>query len=146
VIRNGRTVPAGLNLRTMDNLSSSSTAFGGRCALASATIEPSGAHGAVSGSAFAPRTVGDRQSGASIFGRLRSLKSPAGRPAAELAPQDLLELWRDHGDALLDLVTGEFLIAVWDADRGRALVAVDRFSTFPLYWSERDGVLGFSSR
>lgn len=144
-IGNSRTVTTGLNLRTMDTISSSSTAFSGRCILASAAVEPARVRSAVSVSRLAPRIAGDRQSGASIFGRLRLVNGSTGLSTAELAPQDLLKLWQERGEALFNLVTGEFLIAVWDVDQGRALVAVDRFSTFPLYWSTRDGLLGFSS-
>jgi len=41
---------------------------------------------------------------------------------------------------------GEFLVALWDVDRSRALLAVDRFSTYPLYWASRGDAMGFSAR
>lgn len=83
--------------------------------------------------------------GALVFGRLRFSDSPAGEPLPEPA-QALLEAWQRRGEEVLDSITGEFLVALWDADRQRALLAVDRFSTYPLFFSEQPGRIGFGAR
>jgi asparagine synthase (glutamine-hydrolysing) len=66
--------------------------------------------------------------------------------SAEQIASVLLSRWLDHGDAALESISGEFLIALWDAALGRALLAVDRFSTYPLFWAQRGTALGFSAR
>lgn len=83
--------------------------------------------------------------GAIVFGRLRFLDRP---PAAVLADPagELLERWMTRGDAVLDELGGEYLVAMWDAGPSRALLAVDRFSSYPLFWAQQGEALGFSAR
>lgn len=81
------------------------------------------------------------------FGRMR-VTDPA---LAELARGQglgaaLAEGWRRHGAGLPAHVSGEYLLAVWQAAERRGLVAVDRFSTFSLFVGERDGRLAFATR
>lgn len=83
--------------------------------------------------------------GALVFGRLRFLDAPAEKALRDPA-KALLDAWRQHGDDVLARIGGEFLVALWDADRRRALLAVDRFSTFPLFFSEQPGRVGFAAR
>lgn len=85
------------------------------------------------------------RAGAIVFGRLRFADEPAGSAPADPAGS-LLRRWLDRGDAVLDALAGEFLVALWDGARGRALVAVDRFSTYPLFWAQQGGTIGFSAR
>ncbi|MCD6671517.1 MAG: asparagine synthase C-terminal domain-containing protein [Burkholderiaceae bacterium] len=84
-------------------------------------------------------------SGALVFGRLRFLDSPLGEVLRDPA-QALLDAWQQRGDEVLGSIAGEFLIALWDAERRRALLAVDRFSTFPLFFCEQPGRIGFGAR
>src|SRR5690606_12606021 len=82
--------------------------------------------------------------GALVFGRLRFADQAPGRQPSDAATE-LLARWREQGDAVLDALAGEWLVALWDG-QGRALLAVDRFSTFPLFWAEQGGRLGFGAR
>jgi asparagine synthase (glutamine-hydrolysing) len=117
--------------------------FDGCCDLASAAVDlgplPDRA-------ALQYQSSGDRQSGALLVGRLRTLRPVDGRAAGEVTAQAAFAMWREHGDSILDLLSGEFLLALWDSRTNRALIAVDRFSTFPLYWASTNGRLGFSAR
>ncbi|MFP5405990.1 MAG: hypothetical protein ACLGHY_06505, partial [Gammaproteobacteria bacterium] len=79
-----------------------------------------------------------------IFGRARWLSEPPGDTPRDLA-EGVLSRWLARGDAVLDELAGEFLLALWDSTRGRALLAVDRFSTYPLFWVSHGGRLGFST-
>ncbi len=77
-----------------------------------------------------------------IYGRLRFVdESPE-----QDVEHELLRRWHERGDAVLDGLAGEFLIVLSDLQRRRALIAVDRFSTFPLFWAQRNGFLGFAAR
>ncbi len=87
----------------------------------------------------------DERAGALVFGRLRFVDEPLAQPPADPAGA-LLQRWRRHGDAVLESLAGEFLVALWDETRGRALVAVDRFSTYPVFWAQQGGAVGFSAR
>lgn len=83
--------------------------------------------------------------GALVFGRLRFVDSPPGSVLPDPA-EALLDAWQQRGDAVLEVVSGEYLIALWDVERRRALLAVDRFSTYPLFWNEQPGRIGFAAR
>ena len=118
--------------------------FGGSCERARADVAVAAGDARRRGRAPA-RIAQDGAGGALVFGWVRTVES-AGVPARALDPAELRALWREHGDAVLDEVTGEFLIALWDRSRARALLAVDRFATYPLYWCEQGGRIGFSAR
>jgi asparagine synthase (glutamine-hydrolysing) len=120
--------------------------FDGSCERATAAIAI--AAGDVSGRArarAAARAAQDDTGGALVFGWVRTVDA-AGTPGRELEAADLRALWHERGDAVLDGITGEFLIALWDRPRARALLAVDRFATYPLYWCEHGDRVGFSAR
>jgi len=83
--------------------------------------------------------------GAVVFGRLCFLEGGGTRSMSEPAGE-LLERWKERGDEVLQGITGEFLLALWDIDHHRALFAVDRFATYPLYWAKRGSSIGVSAR
>ena len=85
------------------------------------------------------------RAGALVHGRLRFVDEPPGKVADDPAAA-LLQRWLASGDAVLDAVAGEFLLMLWNEERGTALLAVDRFSTYPLYWAAGGSTLGFSAR
>lgn len=92
------------------------------------------------------------EAGAMVFGRLRFADQLPGRQPTDAAAE-LLARWREQGDAVLDALAGEWLVALWDghggaqgSGPGRALIAVDRFSTFPLFWADQGDSLGFGAR
>jgi asparagine synthase (glutamine-hydrolysing) len=57
----------------------------------------------------------------------------------------ILHLYRRHGDACVEHLTGMFAFALWDPDRRQLLLARDPIGEKPLYWAERSGVLVFGS-
>src|SRR5439155_3422828 len=57
----------------------------------------------------------------------------------------LVHLYEDYGEELVHALDGMFAFALWDAPRGRLLLARDRFGEKPLYVHERDGELIFAS-
>ena len=83
--------------------------------------------------------------GALAFGRIRSLRASAAQPSRQIVA-DILSRWLEQGEQVLGSIGGEFLLALWNSERSRALLAVDRFSTYPLFWAERAGAVGFSAR
>ncbi len=64
--------------------------------------------------------------------------------SAESACGALADAWRQHGDGLLDRLGGEFIVAL-ASDSGRWLAAVDRFSTFRLYFGSDRGRVAFGT-
>jgi asparagine synthase (glutamine-hydrolysing) len=119
--------------------------FSGRLPLAAGWgVEVSGARPDVA----APASLSCARSdgaGALVYGRLRFVDETLQEVPADPAGS-LLRRWLERGDAVLEELAGEFLVAVWDEARGGALVAVDRFSTYPLFWAQRGGVVAFSAR
>lgn len=79
-----------------------------------------------------------------------------GRPAwtsQELARQaqqqgfarSLAHAYREHHDALLELLTGSFALAVLDPGKREALLATDRMGICPLLYGRQEGCLIFGS-
>lgn len=92
-----------------------------------------------------PAVYQSGESGALVYGRLRFLdRQPGTHPAS--TPELLHRRWQERGDAVLGEITGEYLVALWDVGRRRALLATDRFSTLPLYWAQNRDRVGFSAR
>ena len=57
----------------------------------------------------------------------------------------LLHLYEEHGERLLERVSGMFAFALWDERRQRLLLGRDRLGIKPLYYTEVDGELAFAS-
>jgi asparagine synthase (glutamine-hydrolysing) len=57
----------------------------------------------------------------------------------------LVHLYEEHGERFADRLRGMFAIALWDSERGRLLLARDRYGIKPLYYREADGELAFAS-
>src|SRR5262249_28888978 len=63
------------------------------------------------------------------------------RSDAEVIPH----LYEESGPDLVDALDGMFALAVWDAPRGRLLLARDRLGEKPLYYAAGDGAFVFAS-
>ena len=81
------------------------------------------------------------------FGRIR-LDDPQLRQRAVSAGMGaaLAQGWAQAGERLPALLGGEFVLMIWEPATRRALIAVDRFNTFPLYWGEQGGRLAVANR
>jgi asparagine synthase (glutamine-hydrolysing) len=118
--------------------------FAGLCDLGTADIDPR-IEARKPTRSNADQLARHEHAGAMVYGRLMHAQaSPRG--FAALSAAELLARWLAQGDRVLDSLSGEFLIALWDSARGNALLAVDRFSTYPLFWAEHGGSLGFAAR
>ncbi|TVR01636.1 MAG: asparagine synthase B [Deltaproteobacteria bacterium] len=66
----------------------------------------------------------------------RALREGLAAPVAFRTASDcevLLPLYREHGEAFLDLLEGMFAFVLWDEDSGSALIARDPIGIIPLY-------------
>lgn len=80
------------------------------------------------------------------FPELRRLLSDAGHVLRSAGDSEcLVHLYEDHGDDLLEHVSGMFAFAVWDEKRRRMLLARDRLGVKPLYYVHHGGRLLFAS-
>ncbi|MEO6259215.1 MAG: asparagine synthase (glutamine-hydrolyzing), partial [Thermoanaerobaculia bacterium] len=57
----------------------------------------------------------------------------------------LLEMYRQHGQEMLDLLRGMFAFAIWDAPRRRMFVARDPYGIKPLYLADDGSTVRFAS-
>lgn len=57
----------------------------------------------------------------------------------------IVHLYEDAGDAFVDDLRGMFALALWDAKRGRLVLARDRFGIKPLHYAETSEALLFGS-
>lgn len=81
------------------------------------------------------------------YGRLRFLSPEWVDASRALGPAAaLLRAWQDRGADCLSQLGGEYLVSIWDSRNQRGLAAVDRFSTFSLYWGEKGGRVAFATR
>jgi hypothetical protein len=109
--------------------------FAGLCDLSTADIDPR-IEARKPTRSNADQLARHEHAGAMVYGRLmHSQASPRG--CAALSAAELLARWLEQGDRVLDSLSGEFLIALWNSARGNALLAVDRFSTYPPPWIGR---------
>ena len=74
------------------------------------------------------------------FAQLRcELERRGRRFRSESDTEVILEGYREWGDDLVNHLRGMFAFALWDAERGRFLIARDRLGIKPLYYVERHG-------
>ena len=59
--------------------------------------------------------------------------------------ETIVHLYEDLGPRCVDRLRGMFAFAIWDTRKRQVLLARDRLGIKPLYYSERDGELLFSS-
>ncbi|MFN8565474.1 MAG: asparagine synthase (glutamine-hydrolyzing) [Anaerolineae bacterium] len=59
--------------------------------------------------------------------------------------ETIIHLYEQHGLDLFAHLRGMYAFALWDANAGRLVLAVDHIGMKPLYLSEHDGVLRFAS-
>jgi len=57
----------------------------------------------------------------------------------------LAHLYEEHGTGFAERLRGMFAVAIWDAPRGRLVLARDRFGIKPLYYRAAGGALEFAS-
>jgi asparagine synthase (glutamine-hydrolysing) len=71
-------------------------------------------------------------------------KSVIGECAQESDEQLALALYERVGDGFAGRLNGAFIVAIWDKERNRVLVANDRFGLYPLFYACRGGRLIFA--
>lgn len=59
--------------------------------------------------------------------------------------ETILHLYEERGLDFIEEIEGDYAIALWDADRGRLVLARDRIGVKPLYYYHKDGRLIFAS-
>ena len=57
----------------------------------------------------------------------------------------IIHLYEEYGDDCVQHLRGQFAFAIWDKNRQRLLVARDRMGQKPLYYTQQNGSLYFSS-
>ena len=67
---------------------------------------------------------------------------PAGLTSAEL----LARLYREHGVSFVELLDGVFSFALWDEEKRRLMLAIDRLGVNSLYWRKEGDRILFASR
>jgi asparagine synthase (glutamine-hydrolysing) len=75
----------------------------------------------------------------------RELESRGHRFSTHSDTEVLVHLYEDLGPSFVERLRGMFGIALWDAPRGRLLLARDRFGIKPLYYSLTADGLSFAS-
>lgn len=56
----------------------------------------------------------------------------------------MLSLYQLHGADFVRELDGQFVLAIWDGERGRLILANDRFGLYPLYYTHYDRKLLFA--
>lgn len=57
----------------------------------------------------------------------------------------VLHGYREHGEGIFKMLDGMFAIGIWDAEKGRLLLARDRFGKKPLFWLRHGDAVWFAS-
>src|SRR6478736_2661622 len=57
----------------------------------------------------------------------------------------LVHLYEEHGERFAERLRGMFAVALWDAERGRLVLARDPYGIKPLYYREAGGEIEFAS-
>lgn len=85
----------------------------------------------------------DSGSGSFVHGRIRFTGGRGG--FGQATAEHIYRRWRERGDAVLREIAGEYLLVLWDGERGNALLATDRFSSLPLFWARNGARVGFAA-
>jgi asparagine synthase (glutamine-hydrolysing) len=75
----------------------------------------------------------------------RELELEGERFRSEGDTEVLLRLFALRGSAMLERLNGIFAFAIWDEQEKRMFVARDRLGIKPLYYTQQNGCIGFSS-
>jgi asparagine synthase (glutamine-hydrolysing) len=75
----------------------------------------------------------------------RDLERDGHRFSTDSDTETIVHLYEDLGPRCVERLRGMFAFAIWDERRRRLLLARDRLGIKPLYYSERNGELIFSS-
>ncbi|HET8528146.1 MAG TPA: asparagine synthase (glutamine-hydrolyzing) [Gaiellaceae bacterium] len=81
------------------------------------------------------------------FGELRDELARSGHEVRGRGDTPVLpHLYEEHGTAFVERLEGMFALALWDAPRGRLVLARDRLGKKPLVWTRlADGTFAFAS-
>ncbi|HEV2622906.1 MAG TPA: asparagine synthase (glutamine-hydrolyzing) [Frateuria sp.] len=79
----------------------------------------------------------------------RALRTELVRRGHRFATQSdtevIVHLYEEHGDRFVEHLNGDFALALWDGERGRLLLARDRFGVRPLFHASAAGRMWFAS-
>ena len=59
---------------------------------------------------------------------------------------ELLNLWRHRGRGIACELSGDYVLVFWDIAARACIVAVDKFSTYPVFWSASGRRFAFASK
>lgn len=60
-------------------------------------------------------------------------------------PATILRLYSEYGSEFVNFLNGSFLLAIWDSETKKLVIANDRYGLFPLYYANSEGLLLFAS-